>query len=222
MTAQPDVDKLIRQTRQYEFSDGLRDLQLALLLGLGGVAVWLSLEPRWLIFVATVAKTFGRWAAWINMLPLVAALGAVLGMLWLMDFVRRRWLWRESGMVKSSRWVVPRGVNVASAVVLVGGIAVGLGLRYIGWVDDAFVLRMLWAATGWSFGYTLIGMGHHLGLSRYVWLGAVGGIVSTATLFLPLTFGLVALAFGLGWSIILGVSGAVALRRAFRSAQPRS
>ena len=221
MTAQPDVDKLIRQTRQYEFSDGLRDLQLAVLLGLSGVAAWLSLEPGWLTFVATVAKTFGRWAAWISMLPLVVAVGAVWGMLWLMGFVRRRWLWRESGMVKSSRIVVPRGVNVLSAVILVGGIGVGLGLRYIGWVDDAFVLRMLWAATGWGFGYTLVGTGRHLGLARYVRLGAVGGIASTAMLFLTLTFGQVALAFGVGWSIILSVSGAIALRRAFRTAPAR-
>ncbi len=221
MTAQPDVDKLIRQTRQYEFADGLRDLQLALLLGLSGVAAWLSLEPAWLNFVVTMAQRFGRWAAWIGMLPLVVALGAVWGMLWLMGFVRRRWLWRESGMVKSSRIVVPRGVNVLSAVILVGGIAAGLGLRYVRWVDDAFVLRMFWTATGWGFGYTLIGTGRHLGLSRYVWLGAMGGIASTAMLFLTLTFGQIALAFGLGWSIILGVSGAIALRRAFRSAQAR-
>jgi hypothetical protein len=221
MTAQPDVDKLIQQTRQYEFSDGLRDVQLALLLGLSSVAVWLSLEPGWLAFVGAVVKTFGRWAVWINMLPMVVALGAVLGMLWVMDFVRRRWLWRESGMVKSSRWVVPRGVNVLSAVILVGGIAVGLGLRYLAWVDDAFVLRMLWAATGWSFGYTLFGVGRHLGLLRYVRLGVVGGLASTGMLILPLSFGQVALAFGLGWAVLLGASGAIALRRAIRSVQGR-
>ncbi len=222
MTAQPDVEKLIRETRQYEFADGLRDLQLALLLGLSGIAVWLTLEPGWLTFVVTVVQRFGRWAVWINMLPMVVALGAVWGMLWIMGFVRRRWLWRDSGTVKSSRIVVPRGVNVLSAVILVGGVAVGLGLRYVRWVDDAFILRMLWTATGWSFGYTLIGTGRHLGLTRYVRLGTVGGIASTAMLFLTLTFGQVALAFGLGWGIILGVSGAIALRRAFSSAQARA
>jgi len=221
MTVQPDVDKLIQHTRQYEFSDGLRDVQLALLLGLGSVSVWLSLYPGWLTFVGTVVKTFGRWAVWINMLPLVVALGVVLGMLWVMDFVRRRWLWRESGMVKSSRWVVPRGVNVLSAVVLIGGIAAGLGLRYLRWVDDAFVLRMLWAATGWSFGYTLFSMGRHLGLPRYVWLGVGGGLASTGMLILPLAFGQVALVFGLGWAALLGTSGAIALRRAIRSVQAR-
>jgi hypothetical protein len=51
MMALPDVDKLIRQTRQYEFSDGLRDLQVAVLLGIGCMTVWLSLEPMWMTFV---------------------------------------------------------------------------------------------------------------------------------------------------------------------------
>jgi hypothetical protein len=217
MQAQPDVDKLIRQTRQYEFSDGLRDLQLAVFFALSSVSVWLSFEPQWLNFLGRLMKTFGRWAALLNMLPMVLALAAVWGMLGLMKYLRQRWLWRESGMVKSSRWMVPRRVNVLSAVVLLGGIAAGLGLRYVGWVNDVFVLRMLWAATGWGFGYTLIGVGHNIGLSRYVRLGALGGSLSTGMLFLPLTFGQVSLVFGLGWSLLLMVSGATALRRALRS-----
>ncbi len=48
MISQPEVVKLIRQTRQYEYSDGLRDLQMAVLLGIGGVAVWIGLEPIWI------------------------------------------------------------------------------------------------------------------------------------------------------------------------------
>lgn len=219
--AQPNVDQLIRQTRQYEFSDGLRDLQLAVLLGFSSAAVWLSFEPGWLTFVARVANTFGRWAAWINMLPLVVAIAAVWGMLALMNYLRRRWLWRESGMVKSSRWVVPRRVNVLSAVILLCGLGLGLGLRYLGWVGDAFVLRLLWATTGWSFGYTLVGVGRHIGLQRYVRLGVAGSLVSTAALFLPLTFGQVALAFGLAWTVLLTASGIVTLQRAVRSAAPR-
>ena len=221
MAAQPNIDQLIQQTRQYEFSDGLRDLQLAVLLGLSSVAAWLSFEPGWLAFVGRVVNTFGRWAVWINMLPMVVAVAAVWGMLALMNYLRRRWLWRESGMVKSSRWVVPRRVNVLSAVILLGGLALGFGLRYLGWVGDAFVLRMLWAATGWGFGYTLVGVGRHIGLQRYVRLGAAGGLLSTVALFLPLTFGQVALAFGLGWCILLTASGVIALQRAMRAAPPR-
>jgi hypothetical protein len=219
MIAQPDVDKLIRQTHQYEFSDGLRDLQMAVYFAVSGVTLWLILEPMWMTLVANMVKMFGRWAAWVKILPLILAPLAMWGMLRLMDYLRQRWLWRESGMVKSSNWLVPRQVNVLSAVILLGGIALGVGLRLLGRVDDVFILRMLWAATGWSFGYTLIGTGHHIGLPRYVWLGAVGGIVSTGVLFLPFTFGQTSLVFGLLWSLMLIVSGAVTLRRVFLSIQ---
>jgi hypothetical protein len=216
MAALPDVDQLIRQTHQYEFSDGLRDLQMAVFFILSSLAVWLSFEPMWLTFIGTLVKTFGRWAVWFSMAPTVLSVAAVWGMLGLMKVLRQRWLWRESGMVTSTRWVVPRSVNILSAVIMIGGIAAGFGLRYLGWVNDAFALRMLWAATGWSFGYTLIGVGRHIGLERYVRLGAVGGLASTIMLFLPFTFSQVSLVFGLGWSLLLIVSGVVALQHALR------
>ena len=222
MTAQPDVERLIRQTRQYEFSDGLRDLQLAILLGVGGLTAWLSFEPGWWAFIGTLIKAWGRWAAWLNMLPMVAGLLAVWGMLGLMSFLRRRWLWRESGMVQSMRWVVPRRVNVLSTAILLGGLALGLGVRGLGWGDDMFLLRMLWGATGWSFGYTLVGVGRHIGLPRYIWLGISGGLLSTAVLFVPLSFGWSSLVFGLLWGLLLGVSGLVTLRRAIRSLKNNS
>ena len=192
---------------------------MAVFFALGGVTVWFSLEPMWMIIVANMMARFGRWAAWINLMPVILAPLAVWGMLRLMDYLRRRWLWRESGMVKPLRWVVSPQVNMLSAVILLGGVALSLGLRQWRWSDDAFVLRMLWAATGWGFGYTLMGVGQHVGISRYVWLGAVGGSVSTLVLFLPLTFGQTALVFGLSWSLMLMVSGTIALRRGLMSAQ---
>jgi hypothetical protein len=216
MTAQPDIEKLIQQTRQYEFSDGLRDLQMAIFFALSSLAVWLSFEPRWLNFVGALVKTFGRWAVWFSMTPTVLSVAAVWGMLGLMKVIRQRWLWRESGMVQSVRWAVPRRVNVLSTVILVGGLAAGLGLRFLGWVDEAFILHMLWASTGWSYGYTLIGVGRHIGLTRYIWLGAVGGAASTVVLFLPFTFSQVALIYGLGWCCLLVASGSLALRQALR------
>jgi hypothetical protein len=213
MTTHTDIDKLIQQTRQYEFSDGLREFQLAVFFALSSIAVWLSFELAWITFVGKMMHKFGRWAGWINMLPMVVALIAVWGMLRLMDSLRRRWLWRGSGIVKSSRWLVTRRVNVLSTVIFIGGIGLGVGLCSLGRADDFFVLRMLWAATGWSFGYTLVGVGRHIGLSRYVWLGVVGGLASTVILFLPLNFSQSALVFGLSWSPLLTMSGAMALRR---------
>jgi hypothetical protein len=138
-----------------------------------------------------------------------------------MSVLRKRWLWRQSGVVNASRWLVPRRVNVLSMVILLGGIALGLGLRFLGWVDEAFVLRMFWAATGWAFGYTLLAMGRLLDLPRYRRLGWLGGLLSTPMLFLPLGFTQAAVVFGLLWGVLLGISGVVTLLGAFAAVREK-
>jgi len=197
MMSHLDINQLIQKTRRYEFSDGLRDMQLAILFGFGGLGVWLAFEPFWMEIIGNAVKTFGRWAVWIGMLPVILTILAVWGMLWIMNYLRRRWLWRESGMVQASRWVVPTRVNVISFLIILGGLVVGLAFRFVGWAGDAFVLRMLWGATGWGFGYTLAEVGRDIGLRRYIWIGVAGGLLSSVILFLPLNFGKSSLMFGL-------------------------
>jgi hypothetical protein len=215
MTAETDVEGLIRKTQRYEFADGLRDLQLSLLLGLGGVTIWFIFSPWWAMLLGEMILTYGRWAAWIGMLWIAVPAVVVWGMVAVMGYLRRRWLWSETGNVTPARMVVPSGVNLIAAGILLAGIGTGVLLWMRGVVDDGFALRMLWAATGWSFGYTLFGVGREIGLPRYVSIGLIGGIASTLVLFLPLTFGGASLALGLGWCLILGVSGVVTLRRAW-------
>ena len=126
MASQPDINQLIQKTRRYEFSDGLRDIQFAILLGFGGVGAWLAFEPFWLTIIMKAANTYGRWAAWIGMLPTILVILAVWGMLWLMKYIRQRWLWRESGIVKASQWIVPRKVNLISFIIILAGLAIGV------------------------------------------------------------------------------------------------
>jgi len=130
MTAQldVDVDKLIRQTRQYEFADGLRDLQLAVSLSLGGVICWLVLEPVWITFLFNLVKVYGRWVAWASLLLVFLPGLATWGMLGMMNYVRRRWLWRESGMVKPSRWMVSRRVTALFLPLTFGQAALAFAL----------------------------------------------------------------------------------------------
>ncbi len=214
MTSPSDVKRLIRETRRYEFADGLRNIQMAITLGIMGVVTWLVLQPLWINTLHEWVQKYGRGAAWLGLLVIFLAPLAAWGMLALMNVVRKRWLWRESGMVKPTPWIVSRRVTVLSAVILVVCLAFAVLARHQGWVEDAFVLRMLWAATGWSFGYTLIGMGRELGLPRYIWLGLTGGVLSTILIFLQLTFAQAALAFGLSWGLLLSASGIFTLRRA--------
>lgn len=219
MTTQPDIDTLIRKTRQYEFVDGLRDIQMAAIMAIMGAFAWFSLTlagMQWYVrLILNLKEIFGNWTPWINGLVYLLILFAVIGgSLWIMRILRRKWLWRESGWVKPLRWQVPRRITVLSVVIILSGIVLSLILLYAGKVDKSFVLRMLWAATGWGFGYTLVGMGREIGLKRYVWLGACGGLASTAVIFLPLTFGQTATVLYGAWTLALGVSGAIVLRRA--------
>ncbi len=219
METHPDVEGLIQATQRYEFSDGLRDLQLAVLFLVSGATAWLALEPRWLAFAYSLSQAWGRWAIWILMLPVLAGPLAVLGMLWVMRVLRQHWLWRQSGMVTAARWMVPRRINVIGAAIIVVSLATAFGLRQMGWLADLVALRVLWAATGWSFGYTLAAMGRRLALERYVWLGAAGGLLSTAALLLPLTFGQLTLVFAVAWGLGLAASGLITLRQAAGRAQ---
>lgn len=219
MTSPSDVKRLIHETRRYEFSDGLRDIQLAITFGILGVVTWLVMQPLWITTLNQWVQKYGRGAAWLGILLLLITPLVAWGTLALMNFVRKRWLWRESGMVKPSHWFVPRRVTVLSVVILVAGAALAFVARRAGWVEDSFILRMLWAATGWSTGYTLIGMGRELDLRRYIWLGAVGGAFSTILLFLDLTFAQAALVFGLTWGLLLSASGVFTLRQAIATSE---
>src|SRR3972149_8888527 len=98
-------------------------------------------------------------------------------------------------------------------MILLGGMALGLGLLRLGIGDPSFQLRMLWTATGWSFGFTLVAMGRLLDLARYRWLGLTGGGLSAALLFLALPFPQGSLLFGLLWCALLAGSGLITLRR---------
>ncbi len=214
MISRTNAEELIRQTKRYEFSDGLRDLQLAMVLSILGVILWLTFD---LVYARTLVRlmyTLGAWVGWLSILMIIVL--PVLVSLFvrkLTTCVRRRWLWRESGMVESLPWLVPRWVTVLAVSLYLTCVVFSLWLYSIGQVDTTFVLYMLVVAAGWSTGVTLVGLGLTIGLPRYIWLGVIGGLGLTSLLFLPLTFGQAALVFGLSWGFTFAVSGTIALRR---------
>lgn len=218
MISQPNVDKLIRQTQQYEFADGLRDLQMAIILGTLGIVSWLTFDLVYAPFLVKLIKALGPWIGWLSIL-LVIVLPVIVtwGVLGLMNYVRRRWLWRESGMVKSLSWLVPRWVTVLATTIYLVSVVLSLGLHFSGRFDALFALHMLVVAAGWSTGVTLVGFGLTIGLPRYMWLGVLGGLISTLLLFLRLSFGQTALVFGLSWGFLFAASGIVLLRRTLLS-----
>lgn len=219
MDVQPTVENLVRKTQQYEFSDGLRDMQFAILMIGTGLTTWLIMDRAdiWLVAMWRLADTLGSWARWLTMLLGFIPALLTAGALALMNYVRRRWLWQESGFVKPMNIVVPRRVTIISVALFLLGMAIGLGGSSLGLAGDHFALRALFAASGWSFGYSLFGLGKSINLQRYVRLGLIGGLASTILFILPITSGQAALVLGLGWGLALIISGFKPFRNAIRT-----
>ncbi len=216
MKSFPDVEDLIRKTRQYEFADGLRDLQLGAYLWVSGLMWWVIFERFWIALLLDLRQNVGRWAVWGATLALILLpVLAFYGIFTLTKALRRRWLWRTSGMVKPARWMTPRRINLISFVIFIGGLGLGYGLKALLDADDFFLWRMFLAALGWAFGYMLISLGKHISISRYRWLGGLGGLSTTLFIFFPLSFGQAGLAFCTGWGMLLIASGIVTLRQAW-------
>ena len=64
---------LIHKTKPYEYADGLRDLQLAVLLAFLSIFAWFSLTligMRWYVqLIIILVEMFGRWAPCLRSLP---------------------------------------------------------------------------------------------------------------------------------------------------------
>jgi hypothetical protein len=217
MSLGPDIEKLIRDTKRYEFSDGLRDLQLGLTLLFLGIVEWLIFQPGWIRWWLAMKDRFARWGAYAAVLPFVLLLLFLLGTLRVMDALRRRWLWRRSGMVKASTWgLVPTRFQVIAAIISILGIALGIVAQPHLKTDNLFILRLIFSSSGLSFGITLVGLGIHIRIPRYTWLGMIGGLVSILLLFYPLPFDQTGAGLFGVWGLMLSASGTVVLRRAWK------
>jgi hypothetical protein len=219
MTFPSKAEDLIRQTQQYEFADGLRDLQMAIILATLGITSWLTLDLVYLPLVGELMKLFGRQAVWLSLLPPIIPVLVAWGAIGVINYLRRRWFWRESGMVKSLSQLVPRWAIMLGVAIYLVSVMFALGLHFTGRADTLFALQMLVVAAGWSTGVILVGFGQSIGLPRYIWFGVIGGLASTFLLILPLTFGQTALVFGLCWGLMFAISGIVLLRYTVLSSQ---
>src|SRR5690348_7146333 len=126
-----DVLKLQRRTMRYEFADGIRDFQSAFWLLTMGVYIWLFWDKSsvWMPAFNNLARSQGRVMVVLAVsilaigLPLIVSEG---GLRLINEYVRRRWLWCETGYVTPKKWIVPRRTLFLAlglmTLVLVGGI----------------------------------------------------------------------------------------------------
>lgn len=213
MIEQVDTKKIILKTKQYEFSDGLRDIQLGIMFILmATVWFWLMYEPNVLKFTLQLGRDYGKWASNVTFLfvffiPVVVAVGVQR----IMENVRRRWLWRESGMVKSSQIVVPPYISVLAGVIFIAIILLGLKFQTALKVGDFYIMSIVMMASGWCTGVITVGLGLNVKVTRYIIIGVIGGLASTAALLYQSSMFGSALTTFVGWGVLLIISGVIVL-----------
>lgn len=210
------TEDLILETKRYEFLDGMRDIQLGVFFILMGIAFWIGFQPFWwrmLLWLGERTEPLLMMMVAILLLVLPALIAVLL--LPLMKVIRQRWLWRESGMVTPLRQAVPMGITMVTIVVFLVSSIIGLLVGFTQGLPSFFAWNLLWTVTGWSFGSMLLMLGMHLKIKRYTWLGIIGGLASCVIMWATIDLTQPVLVFGLGWGILLLVSGLVvlALRR---------
>ena len=212
-----DLDGLTLKTQRLEYEDGLRDFQIGTFFLILFLANWFIFTPTGLEFII---KTTIRYRD----LYVVGLLG-LLGLLILLAFaservmerIRRATFWKESGFVKPLRWgVIPKGVVILATVVLLGIIIGSVWLMSRGIFSQDAALRSIPASTGLATAVFFIGLGNNLQIRRYVLVGMAGAILSGFILITDMTFALANLWTGIGWAVILALSGAWALTWALR------
>lgn len=216
MDNQSTIDHLITHTKQYEFSDGLREIQLAVLWLGTGLTTWFILERPdiWLAAVYQLKANLGDWARWLAMLLVLIPSVLVILCQIVIRYTRQRWLWRQSGWVKPNpSAIVPQSTYVVAAAIVVLSALFGAALYQLDLLAGDAALRLLVVGTGWANGFIMVSLSKSIGLQRYAWFGFLGGVLLTPLLFLPLSFGLMWLLFGVWWGLILALSGAMSLRR---------
>jgi hypothetical protein len=216
-----EIDNLTRKTRRREFEDGLMDYVLALTFLFLGALGGFFLSPvglRW-YFSSLLRNREVTVIAGIAIIPLFVLL--VFGARRLIAWIRRQSLWVNRGFVKSLRWQVGPKVNLLAGGAMVAMLIVAFGLLRIGAISQEAVLRTLVTAAGVASGIVFFGLGKELGLARYRWVGLVGGIFSASIIPLPLSFSTAWLVLGIGWMLVLSVSGTWALRKSLAALEER-
>ena len=206
-----DLDALTRNTRRLEFDDGLNDIQnslVFLLLGLLG-AFFMSTAGITLYMRAMIFNQEITTIALIAVIPLFVVI--TFGSRRLIDRYRKQVLWRDLGEVEPFRWQVDRRASVLATVILLAVVIIGLAIFSGDPMDLDASMRVIIAAGGIATGVVYFVMGRSLEISRYVWVGIIGGLLSAAIMVLPFNVGVSWLFFGLIWMVTLLVSGIIAL-----------
>ena len=211
-----DVMNLQRQTVRYELADGIRDFQSALWVLLIGFYAWIvwDVPEMWLVPMQEFRDSTGNRVAAIIIFAVSWGLPYLVLFVTqhlMNEYVRRRWLWRETGFIKSKAMILPRGVGLVGGLIgfitLIGGILLTIQLR-----DFSIFIRSSFVGAGFAQTYMYFMLGRRFEIARYRLVSIVGLAGTVFIALLPLSGGLICLLISLWWTAVLVVSGISGVR----------
>ena len=148
---QHDAEELILKTRQYEFADGLRDIQLGFSFFIMGI-FWYALALNPYIWALILRLEVDQWIRTIAFfLILVLPVFVILAFMPLMKWIRNRWVWRHTGTVIASRVAVPPQYTLLALFIFLSTVAFGIWLLPILQIGDFYIWSVILVAVGWRF-----------------------------------------------------------------------
>lgn len=211
-----DILNLQRSTTRYEFADGIRDFQSAVWMLIIGFYMWLFWEaPQvWMPAFNNLADSQSRTVAGLVMFALVIGLPLALvqgSQRLVNEYVRRRWLWRNTGFIKPKSWLMPRTTLALALtvmfVVFIAGILAAIQFR-----EWQLIWRFIYLGTGLELGLMYFMTSQQLQLARYRVVAGAGVAGTIVIVLLQLSLGLAGLLTMLLWAGLLIGSGIYGMR----------
>jgi len=208
-----DIDKLTKDTRRYEFADGLVDITYGIIFLALGLLCWFFFSYTGLRLFIT-ALIVNREITILGMV-LIFSLFILLafGSQRIAQRIRQAKLWKKSGFVKPLRMQVRWPIQLIAAAISITSIVTAFGLMLKGHLTKEAVLQTLVFSAGLATSITFIGLGIDLKIRRYLSVGVCGMVISIVILLLQLSFSTSWLLWGISWMVVLAISGIWALRR---------
>jgi hypothetical protein len=216
MDSEAVLDQLTLKTRRLEYQDGLFDFLLAgVFLVLGGL--------QYLCFSEGFLSWFIRVRLSNPELLLIGLIGAVALLVFLLygsrrgiNILRRRLRLSYKGDVRPLPRQVGWQVLLGAGALMIAGVIAAAILFVKGSIPEHTLVRSIPALAGIATAIFMIAMGISLVFRRYILAGIAGGLFSALLFWLPLGMGQAWGCLGLGWGILLILTGSLTFAKAIR------
>ncbi len=216
MDTELTLDQMTLKTRRLEYQDGLFDFLLAIVfLVLGGL--------QFLFFSEGFLSWFIRMRLTNPELLLIGSIGAAALLIVILygsrrgiNILRKRLKLSYKGDVRPLPRQVSWVVYFGTVILMIAGVIAAAIMFIRGVIPEHSLVRSIPAFAGIATSIFMISVGISLGFRRYILAGIVGGLFSALLFWIPLEMGEAWGCLGLGWGILLILTGSWTFSKALR------